>query len=243
MSANQFRLARLSRSIRRGAASFWKWLSDPHRLTAISTLAIFLATAVAAGVGIAQWRALHSTDEKIGRQLAMMESDQRPWVDIRDIKLTEDIGFDQNGARITVGFDLINTGRGPARLTDFSFNAFLLKAGWTDKIRKFEVAAEHSVLTEDTIFPDNIGLPRGAVSYIPRSEIEAVKQTPGRILYIVAQVCAKYEFYFKSGEHRTCKTIRITQSIGYLLSVPDPETNVPQSNVGGQFMPGGSMAN
>ena len=53
----------------------WNWLlADSDRLTALSTFAIFLATAVAVGVGIAQWRALHSTDQAIHGQLAAMEA-------------------------------------------------------------------------------------------------------------------------------------------------------------------------
>jgi hypothetical protein len=41
----------------------WEWLIEkPERLTALSTSAIFLATAVTVGVGFAQWRALISTD-------------------------------------------------------------------------------------------------------------------------------------------------------------------------------------
>src|SRR5258708_7135661 len=43
--------------------NFWRWLLDrPERVTALSNFAMFLATAVAVGVGYAQWRELHDTD-------------------------------------------------------------------------------------------------------------------------------------------------------------------------------------
>jgi hypothetical protein len=52
---------------------FWRWTSktwgwlvsgwEPERLTALSTFAIFLATAAVVGVGWAQWEALKRTDE------------------------------------------------------------------------------------------------------------------------------------------------------------------------------------
>ena len=48
----------------------WQWLLDkPERLTALSTFAIFLATAVAGVIGAAQWRALKSTDAAITSRL------------------------------------------------------------------------------------------------------------------------------------------------------------------------------
>lgn len=79
----------------------WVWLLDkPERLTAISTFAIFLATAVAIGVGIAQWRVLNSTDETLRETMII---GQRAYVSPREIDFTNKIGL-----------TLQNTGATPA---------------------------------------------------------------------------------------------------------------------------------
>jgi hypothetical protein len=64
-----------------GVPTVWRWLLEtPDRLTAISTFAIFLATAVMVGVGFAQWSALTSTDERIGEQVKILQRELRAWV-------------------------------------------------------------------------------------------------------------------------------------------------------------------
>jgi hypothetical protein len=94
----------------------------PDRLTALSTFFIFLATAVAAGVGMAQWHALSNTDEKLGRQveamnrqLALLQIDQRPWISAPEIKVergdmpdtvTFILVFRNAGRTPTTGFDI-----------------------------------------------------------------------------------------------------------------------------------------
>src|SRR5437763_16100978 len=53
----------LGSAVVRGIGNGWRWLlGKPERVTALSTLAIFAATAVAVGIAIAQWAALKSTD-------------------------------------------------------------------------------------------------------------------------------------------------------------------------------------
>lgn len=98
-----------SKSLQNG----WDWLlTKPERLTALSTFAIFLATATAVGIGIAQWRALYSTDEAIRiqadimrRQLDDAEIQEAASVTIRNLTIT---GFPDN---TIVSFDVVNSGR------------------------------------------------------------------------------------------------------------------------------------
>jgi hypothetical protein len=63
------------------------------RRTANATWFIALFSAVTIGVGLKQWQALHDTDKRIGeqveamgRQLTLMESDQRPWIKVSDVR-------------------------------------------------------------------------------------------------------------------------------------------------------------
>ncbi len=59
-------------------ATMWNWLLDrPERLTALSTFAIFLATAAAVGIGLAQWKALIRTDETTREAFSAV---QRPFI-------------------------------------------------------------------------------------------------------------------------------------------------------------------
>ena len=86
-----------------------KWLTDrPERLTALSTFAIFLATAVMVGVGIAQWRAING-------QLGIMADDQRPWISIKEEEISSPLTFHPvGGASIKTKFTIQNTGHAPA---------------------------------------------------------------------------------------------------------------------------------
>lgn len=44
----------------------------------------------------------------------MAKPDQRPWIDISKINVAENIDFDENGARVSVSFELSNVGKSPA---------------------------------------------------------------------------------------------------------------------------------
>lgn len=104
----------------------WNWLIDrPERLTALSTFAIFLATAVAVGVGIAQWHALRSTDKathiaavaaKQSAEIAnqTLHAAQRPWLSFEDVKIAGPLTFDEIGGHLPIKFTVKNSGTSPA---------------------------------------------------------------------------------------------------------------------------------
>lgn len=88
------RLGRIMMPITRRCNDGWIWLLEkPERLTALSTFAIFLATAVAVGVGIAQWTALRATDEKIGHQLKEMQQTRLDTIEQIRANLRPDFDF------------------------------------------------------------------------------------------------------------------------------------------------------
>jgi hypothetical protein len=103
----------------------WTWLlAKPERLTAISTFFIFLATAVAVGVGIAQWRALRSTDNAIREQLI---ASNRAWIDV-EIELIGDLLMEPDAARVTIKYGLKNYGTAAA--TDVFFEPKFVLHDW-----------------------------------------------------------------------------------------------------------------
>lgn len=87
--------------------------------TARATVVIAVFTAVAAGVGIAQWCIQRGTlDEMQSERLVMqgqltqMQNDRRPWVSV-DVKI-DSVTWGKDGAQIVIVYQLKNTGRSPA---------------------------------------------------------------------------------------------------------------------------------
>ena len=93
------------------------------RRTANATVAIAIFTVVAVVVGGLQWRALHDTDEKIGkqivalnRQLDLMEADQRPYLGITEnLKFPEFRPQPSNESYIVWTWEFGNFGKGLAK--------------------------------------------------------------------------------------------------------------------------------
>jgi hypothetical protein len=121
------KLALISRkigSLRKG----WNWLlTKPERLTALSTLAIFLATAVAAGVGFVQWRTLRSTDEAIRIQAGIMKGQldemqiaRQPFVVFQDVEFHSDPNSSKDEVTIFAYPQWLNTGDNPTSRLRYS---------------------------------------------------------------------------------------------------------------------------
>jgi hypothetical protein len=117
-------ISRKIASLRKG----WNWLlTKPERLTALSTLAIFLATVVAAGVGFVQWRTLRSTDEAIRiqagimkGQLAEMQIARQPFVVFQDVEFHFDPNSSKNEVTIFAYQQWLNTGDNPTSRLRYS---------------------------------------------------------------------------------------------------------------------------
>jgi hypothetical protein len=149
------------------------------------------ATWIIAGVGalsffaaLLQWSALRSTDDKIGeqvaalgRQLTLLETDQRPWVHVPVFSINEPIIHDATGINITWSFTLINSGKSPAQHVGAGFVIYLGPTRFDEAIKEACDKAEqaHAVLT---IFP-NDPTPWGAGSLIPADDIENFRSRYG----------------------------------------------------------------
>jgi hypothetical protein len=115
--------------------AWWFWLlGRPERLTALSTFAIFLATAVAVAVGIAQWRVIkgqlvemqEASHIAAGQlqvaqgQLTKIMSDERPaiYIDIPyDISIYSWAHASEGASFINLPYRLTNYGKRPAVIT------------------------------------------------------------------------------------------------------------------------------
>ena len=209
------------------------WFRDAHRVTALGTLVLASGTIALALVS--------------RQQIQVMKDDQRPWVDIINIKIVNDITFSPNGAAITVQFNLNNTGHTPGMKVSTWFVPFAKRDGWLDRIKKFEnpVRGDQGFFGE-TIFPGNSSILRLATGNVPREDVDAAEKRVGRTFDVMAQLCAEYSLPSDESDQerrKTCYTFQLTQTNGYLFSIPNPEAAIPQSNISGKFFPGGSFAN
>lgn len=137
-------MTNIASRLRRRAHAGWNWLlQKPERLTALSTLAIFVATAVAAVVGIAQWSALRSTDGAIHGQMNLMAADQRPWLS------APKISAGKNGS---LEFIFRNVGKTPTRglFVDAKFVSH--DADWRLEIARICSAGKDSAAKNEAIF-------------------------------------------------------------------------------------------
>jgi hypothetical protein len=139
----------------------WTWLlADSDRLTALSTFAIFLATAVAVGVGIAQWRVLSgqlsemkSSSEQVERSItasnriadetktanALTHESNRPWIGAVTVTVDPPI-VAMKPAKINLTFS--NAGKSPAQIIKIKCGANILDAFPTEPAYLFTAIQE-----------------------------------------------------------------------------------------------------
>lgn len=184
------------------------------RRTANATWVIALFTAVTTVVGFAQWRALHHTDERIGQQveamgraLTLMESDQRPWIKISDVKLVTPVTFNASGGSAAISIEAINVGKSVALNVYPSADMYVFTGG------KYSHAVP--TITGETCHPDTMPLkalsaagesifPNEPINWshaisIERKEIDAAKD---KVFFVV--VCIDYrvgDTHYKTGVH------------------------------------------
>lgn len=174
-----------------------------------------------------------------------MRAEQRPWVYFTNLKLVDGISFNPSGAVVNIQFNLANSGHTPAMKVAVSFNPFVVKDGFGDKIKRFEIRGVSDYFS-DVVFPGNGSIIYKSGADIPRSDFDEAEKATGRILDIMAQICVEYEFPFAdpspNKKHKTCATIQVTRANGYLLLIPNPEATIPAENIGGRFELGGSYA-
>jgi hypothetical protein len=93
--------------------------------TLIATLLLALFAFVQSFVTGLQIKPLRNTADTARKELELSE---RPWVSLQDFSIESPLTFDSNGARVTIGWVLKNTGRSPA-IRGFWQSDFFLQFG------------------------------------------------------------------------------------------------------------------
>jgi hypothetical protein len=186
------------------------------RRTANATWCIALFTAVAVCVGYYQWRALRSTDERIGQQIEVMKSDQRAWVSI-DGDHHSGIAWEERGARISVYFNLKNVAKTPA--TDIFFEAkhWLPKIGEpatpVNAIKAYiddiELRRSRSIVAGEAYFPNHT-YRQGIDILIDRTEFEATSNAIHGPVTPRVIACISYRTLSLEAFRHTCTSYYVT---------------------------------
>jgi hypothetical protein len=143
----------------------------------LSTVAIAAATTASVVVAVFQWSALHSTDDKIGRQLSLIEADQRAWLS-SSLTITGNLTPGADGLIATIPFTLKNTGKSPA--IDAFVAAELTLSGWgPNQTKEVCEKAERSTL-KLSIFPGDT-LFQSIGANLPKAELDRFRNQQGRI--------------------------------------------------------------
>lgn len=95
------------------------------------TLALFVATLLLFSAAVVTAIILHNTDDKINRQLGLMEADLRPWIKV-ETEVYQDLDLRQGSGAIPIKFILVNVGKSPAFNVEILPRPFLLFDGHTD---------------------------------------------------------------------------------------------------------------
>jgi hypothetical protein len=189
---------------------------DGYDWSAMSTVAIAFATVAGVAVASLQWTALHSTDEKIGRQLSLIEADQRAWVFVLSADPVRDLIFANDRAYAAVKFQLRNAGRTPARFASIE-GEFVSRGQTADEVRKgwgtcnkARLKPEGQLLAGTAVFPGQ-EIPQATVFVMQPEDVRrwkadydratAEKTNFGSAAVIVG--CVDYVFEKTNQHHQT----------------------------------------
>jgi hypothetical protein len=192
-------------------------------------------TAVLAFIAGLQLTTMNKTDETL-------RAAQRPWIDIVDTKLANDISFDTNGARITFAFNLVNKGNSPALKINV-WDAFFPNQP-DETILNFGTPRVGIVDADvkDIIFA-GANATRTAASYVWRDVYQKIKPLNGAIHTIWAVVCARYQFSFAVEPHFTCYSFGMySKTKDHIFSNREPEVPISQNDIMFKYW-GASVAN
>jgi hypothetical protein len=178
-------------------------------------------------------------------QKALIAS-ERPWLDITNIAIN-DICLDVNGARVTVEFDLVNSGHSPA----------LRVNPWTSSTVSLDRAPDHRgvfdkpiVTVIDTkkpnvIFPESQPVHRSVSSYVFSGQMKWLRDQKIGLFPVRTVACVDYAFDGSTTyPHQTCYSLTLTQRDAGLLLLALPDEKNCVTRVGYSFDPiGGSLAN
>jgi hypothetical protein len=206
------------------------------RRTANATWFIALFTAVAVGVGYFQWKALHSTDDKVGKQLALMEADQRPWISI-EAQIAGPISFSSFGAQLTSKITIKNVGKSPAFKVFVGFNPTLVEShlatykAMLSYCREIERQQNKNTPDGFVLFPGEEAseIWTGGIA---EDQIEKFKISLGRELFNpVLLVCIDYRSHLRPDEAKqTGRPFSFMMKDG-TFGVPLGEGNIPADSL------------
>jgi hypothetical protein len=195
-----------AQSFRERWFGWWKTPSD--RFAAL----IALFTAVLAFVAWRQLAAMRSADDKIGdqvravgRQLSLMEADQRPWVFARGVSPWSALLVSDEKVQTTLQFELYNSGKSPARFVTIQGAMFPTSASQESVLKSWNTCAEYRKTIQyagAVIFP-SVPVPQNHVFTMDAADTAVWKTTPAdkpNTLIVVG--CVDYLVADEKGEPR-----------------------------------------
>lgn len=135
---------------------------------------------------------------------------QRPWIGFKSFWIAEPLTFDVNGARISVTYELENTGNSPAEsininVLTFNMPSDLSQPGATQakQIEEIKNRPPHPLLrTGYVLFPGQT-IQQTITAYVTKDEIEKAAQTPLKFFFPFIIATVEYKFTFDDTKHVT----------------------------------------
>jgi hypothetical protein len=216
-----------------GFIALWLHFRDaePDRLVAYGTFVLAIATIVLALVA-------HSTDEKVSRQIALLERDQRAWVFSTRARAVSPLDINANDAAIVIEHDLKNSGKTPARralvdgiLTsrDTTWPIAEYRAAWEicDNLRRGHPSVE---LAGNVVFPGDI-VPQRTTFRLQGPLFEGFKAGQRPVLMIVG--CVDYQSGDRPEHHQHRFVYEIDRTVAGENKLIDPKiaSSVPANEL------------
>jgi hypothetical protein len=154
-------------------------------------------------------------------QLAVGRADQRAWIDISKLAMADDIVFDENGARISLSFEVTNVGKSPAFAADPWISAFINGMSGAPNETYLKPTVSITVPAENILFPGR-PVTRTATGYVATRQLAQIVTTSNRFFPPTVEVCVSYRLASLLDEHKTCHTLLLVAKEGLLMSLLVP---------------------
>jgi heme/copper-type cytochrome/quinol oxidase subunit 2 len=174
-----------------------------------------------------------SKDSAETAQKALIAS-ERPWLDITNITIN-DICLDVNGARITVEFDIVNSGHSPALRVNPSTSSTISLDGAPDRRGVFDrpMVTAIDMKKPNVIFPESHPVHRSVTSYVFGGQLKWLRDQKIGLFPVRTVACVDYGFGGNTTyPHQTCYSLTLTQrGTGLLLLTLPDEKNCVQCRI------------
>jgi hypothetical protein len=203
----------------------WDRKEKISALALVLNLLAFLGAAV--GVSIA-YGAYDQTRRQVATaeaQLEVARAEQRAWIEISKPTIADDIVFDENGARISVSFEITNVGKSPAFGADPWVSAFFrgLPGGPNGLYQR--PTSSRRLPTETIMFP-NRPVAIVATGYVSKLQLTEIMRTAKGLFYPSIEICVIYRLSSSLDEHKTCHALLLVRTVGSLLQLSVPPTTI-----------------